>query len=92
MSLWATNITTGQSPSLVGKLTISMAIFHGYVRLPEGMYVYIYICLYLYLFTYRYVYCTLYDSASFQAEGFEWHREATDCDEAKDGKVICGPV
>ena len=26
----------GRSPFLVGKLTISMAIFHSYVSLPEG--------------------------------------------------------
>ena len=28
----------GKSPSLMGKLTISMAIFNSYVSLPEGIY------------------------------------------------------
>ena len=34
-------------PCLMGKLTISMAIFNSYVKLPEGIYLVIFV-LYLY--------------------------------------------
>jgi len=31
----------GKSPFLMGKLTISMAIFNSYVKLPEGIHAYL---------------------------------------------------
>ena len=39
---------------LMGKSTISMAIFNSYVKLPEG--IYIYMCVYIYIYVYVYVY------------------------------------
>ena len=36
VTLWLFNITMGKSPCLMGKFTISMVIFHSYVKLPEG--------------------------------------------------------
>ena len=38
--LGMTTITDGKDPPL-GKLTISMAIFHSYVKLPEGIWIYL---------------------------------------------------
>ena len=41
---------------LMGKLTISMAMFNSYVTLPEGIYVFaIYIYIFIYLFIYLFL-------------------------------------
>ena len=37
-TLWLCQNSYGKSPFLMGKSTISMAIFNSYVSLPEGMY------------------------------------------------------
>ena len=39
--------SNGKSPFLMGKSTISMAIFNCYVSSPEGIYIYMYVCMYL---------------------------------------------
>jgi len=36
VTLWLCQNSYGKSPFLMGKSTISMAIFHSYVKLPEG--------------------------------------------------------
>jgi len=36
VTLWLCQNSYGKSPFLEGKLTISMAIFNSYVKLPEG--------------------------------------------------------
>ena len=38
----------GKSPGFIGKSTISMAIFNGYVKLPEGIYIYMCQCMAFY--------------------------------------------
>ena len=37
-TLWLNYHSYGKSPFLVGKYTMSMAIFNSYVKLPEGIY------------------------------------------------------
>ena len=38
VTLWQTNVTMETSAFLMGKSTISMAIFNSYVSLPEGIF------------------------------------------------------